>query len=111
MILYYLSDMGVKASFVGKNKLRIFPSKPIAKKRKFQARPWPGFSADLMGPFIFLAIQTEGTILCRDWMYEWRVFFVDDLINTGQIFFIADSHRVVVSGRTKLPADVISVKI
>lgn len=106
MVLNYLSDMGVRAEFVGGKELRVFPSKLIATKRKFQTRPWPGFPTDLMSPFIVLATQTKGTVLCHDWMYEWRIFFVDDLISMGANIFIADPHRVVVSGPTKLSADV-----
>jgi len=102
MILHYLSNMGVKTKFVGKDKLQVLPSKLVATKRKFQTRPWPGFPTDLMSPFIVLATQTQGTVLCHDWMYEWRVFFVDDLISMNANIFIADPHRVIVTGPTKL---------
>lgn len=105
MLLHYLSEMGVKFKFEGENKLRILPSKLEAKRRKFQTRPWPGFPTDLMSPFIVLATQTKGTVLCHDWMYEWRMFFVDDLINMGANIFIADPHRVIVSGKTGLHAE------
>lgn len=110
MILYYLKNMGVNFKEVGKDKLEIFPSKLLAKKRKFQTRPWPGFPTDLMSPFIVLATQTEGTVLCHDWMFEWRMFFVDDLISMGANIFIADPHRVIVSGPTPLMADVLYCK-
>ena len=110
MMLHYLSNMGMKYKFIGKNKLLILPSKLIAKKRKFQTRPWPGFPTDLMSPFIILATQTEGTVLCHDWMYEWRMFFVDDLISMGANIFIADPHRVIVSGPTKLNSEVLYCK-
>ena len=104
MMLNYLESMGLKFKLMGKDKLVLYPSKLIAKKRKFQTRPWPGFPTDLMSPFIVLATQTQGTILCHDWMYEWRMFFVDDLISMGANIFIADPHRVIVSGPTKLRA-------
>ncbi|MFI5241091.1 MAG: UDP-N-acetylglucosamine 1-carboxyvinyltransferase, partial [Microgenomates group bacterium] len=97
IILHYFSDMGIDFE-MEENSLIIKPSKLIAKRRKFQTRPWPGFPTDLMSPFIVLATQTEGTVLCHDWMYEWRVFFVDDLISMGANIFIADPHRVVVTG-------------
>ena len=104
MVLNYLSYMGVnfKAS---ENSLTVLPSKLIASRPKFQTRPWPGFPTDLMSPFIVLATQTEGTVLCHDWMYEWRMFFVDDLISMGAKIFIADPHRVIVSGPTPLLSD------
>lgn len=106
MILNYLSNMGVRHRYIGTDKLEISSSKLIANKRKFQTRPWPGFPTDLMSPFIVLATQTEGTVLCHDWMYEYRVFFVDDLITMGANIFIADPHRVIISGPTQLKADV-----
>ena len=104
MTLSYLENMGVEYK-VAADKLRVLPSKLIAAKRKFQTRPWPGFPTDLMSPFIVLATQTKGTVLCHDWMYEWRMFFVDDLISMGANIFIADPHRVIISGPTKLMAD------
>lgn len=104
MILSYLGNMGIKYE-TEKNSLIILPSKLKANRRKFQTRPWPGFPTDLMSPFIVLATQTEGTVLCHDWMYEWRMFFVDDLIGMGANIFIADPHRVIISGPTKLVAD------
>lgn len=104
MILYYLSNLGVKTK-IGENTLEILPSKLIAFKRKFQTRPWPGFPTDLMSPFIVLATQATGTILCHDWMYEWRIYFVDDLISMGANIFIADPHRVIVTGPTRLRGD------
>lgn len=109
MTLIYLKNMGVEFKENG-DKLIVLPSKLVAHKRKFQTRPWPGFPTDLMSPFIILATQTEGTVLCHDWMYEWRMFFVDDLISMGANIFIADPHRVVVSGPTKLLADVLYCK-
>lgn len=104
MIMSYLKDMGMEFK-EGKNSLIILPSKLEAVRRKFQTRPWPGFPTDLMSPFIVLATQTKGTVLCHDWMYEWRMFFVDDLISMGANIFIADPHRVIVSGPTPLMSD------
>jgi len=104
MILNYLGNMGVNYH-VEKNSLIVLPSELKATRKKFQTRPWPGFPTDLMSPFIVLATQTAGVTLCHDWMYEWRMFFVDDLIGMGANIFIADPHRVIISGPTKLMAD------
>ncbi len=101
MLMNYIGSMGVEAEIKGTS-LIVNPSKLVAIKRKFQTRPWPGFPTDLMSPFIVLATQTEGTVLCHDWMYEWRIFFVDDLISMGANIFIADPHRVVVTGKSQL---------
>lgn len=104
MMFNYLSYMGVKLE-MDKGDLLVLPSELVASRRKFQTRPWPGFPTDLMSPFIVLATQTKGTVLCHDWMYEWRMFFVDDLISMGANIFIADPHRVIVSGATPLLSD------
>jgi len=93
--------MGVDITLKGTS-LIVNTSKLVASKRKFQTRPWPGFPTDLMSPFIVLATQTQGTVLCHDWMYEWRIFFVDDLISMGANIFIADPHRVIVTGKAPL---------
>jgi UDP-N-acetylglucosamine 1-carboxyvinyltransferase len=104
MMLNYLSYMGVNYKAT-ENSLTVLPSKLVALRSKFQTRPWPGFPTDLMSPFIVLATQTQGTVVCHDWMYEWRMFFVDDLISMGAKIFIADPHRVIISGPTPLMSD------
>lgn len=104
MILNYLNYMGVNFK-KEPNSLLVLPSKLVASRGKFQTRPWPGFPTDLMSPFIVLATQTAGTVICHDWMYEWRMFFVDDLISMGAKIFIADPHRVIISGPTRLMSD------
>lgn len=107
IILAYLSKMGVLWELEG-NTLHIKPSKLESFQKVFKTRPWPGFPTDLMSPFIVLATQTKGTVLCHDWMYEWRIFFVDHLIGMGADITIADPHRVIVSGPTKLHGELIA---
>lgn len=63
---------------------------------------WPGFPTDLMSVAIVLATQAKGAILCHDWMYESRMFFVDKLISMGAKITLADPHRVLVYGPSKL---------
>lgn len=109
MTNFYLKSMGVDVT-CEETTLVVRPSNLRAKKRMFQTRPWPGFPTDLMSPFIVLATQSKGTVLCHDWMYEWRIFFVDDLITMGANIFIADPHRVIVTGPTKLHAETLFSK-
>lgn len=68
---------------------------------------WPGFPTDLMSVVIVLATQADGVTLCHDWMYESRMFFVDKLISMGANITIADPHRVLVNGPTKLHGRVV----
>lgn len=63
---------------------------------------WPGFPTDMMSVAIVLATQARGVTLCHDWMYESRMFFVDKLIMMGAYITLADPHRVLVSGPSKL---------
>lgn len=63
---------------------------------------WPGFPTDMMSALIVLATQAQGISLLHDWMYESRMFFVDKLISMGAEIIIADPHRVIVHGPTKL---------
>lgn len=107
IILSYLGSMGINFDFAKGNVLVVKPSKLKAGKRSFQTRPWPGFPTDLMSQFIVLATQAEGTVLCHDWMYESRMFFVDQLIKMGANITLADPHRVIVVGPTKLHGQLI----
>lgn len=106
MALRFLSRMGV-AYELENNQLKILSSNLVAKRKTFKTRTWPGFSTDLMSPFIVLATQTKGSVLCHDWMYEWRIFFVDHLIKMGADITIADPHRVIVHGPTRLHGELI----
>jgi UDP-N-acetylglucosamine 1-carboxyvinyltransferase len=108
MILLYLSRFGVKYRWKMEEVLEILPSdlvvntEGIGTRQKFQTRPWPGFSPDLMSPLIVLATQASGTALLHDWMYETRFFFTDKLVAMGANITICDPHRVLVTGPTKL---------
>ncbi|MDP3733459.1 MAG: UDP-N-acetylglucosamine 1-carboxyvinyltransferase [Candidatus Daviesbacteria bacterium] len=68
---------------------------------------WPGFPSDLMSVAIVLATQSKGVTLCHDWMYESRMFFVDKLISMGAQITLADPHRSLVYGPSKLKGRVI----
>ena len=80
----------------------------LVKSREINSVPviktifWPGFPKDLMSAVIVLATQAGGATLCHDWMYESRMFFVDKLISMGANITIADPHRVLVYGPSRL---------
>lgn len=69
---------------------------------KLKVALWPGFPTDMMSVMIVLATQAQGVSLLHDWMYESRMFFADKLISMGAHITIADPHRVLVYGPTKL---------
>ena len=100
MILATLGSFGVKYT-ISDNVLTVHDSKLKAVERVV-VDVWPGFPTDLMAPTIVLATQAEGVTILHDWMYESRMFFVDKLLSMGARVEIADPHRVLVYGRTKL---------
>ncbi len=104
MICCYFDHLNIKYSFPGENIWEIKPSnlRFDGQIKEFQTRPWPGFPTDLMSPLIVAATQAEGQVVCHDWMFEWRIFFVDDLISMGAKIIIADPHRVFIVGPVKL---------
>ncbi|MCL4417888.1 MAG: UDP-N-acetylglucosamine 1-carboxyvinyltransferase [Actinobacteria bacterium] len=95
-----LKDFGIKMEN-DKNCIRVYPSK-LKLIPKLVTNIWPGFPTDLMSVAIVLATQSKGVILCHDWMYEGRMFFTDKLITMGAKITLADPHRVVIYGPSKL---------
>ena len=49
-----------------------------------------------------LATQAEGRTLVHDWMYELRLFALEQMSGMGADLFLADAHRIIVTGPTKL---------
>ncbi|MBI2011166.1 UDP-N-acetylglucosamine 1-carboxyvinyltransferase [Candidatus Daviesbacteria bacterium] len=99
-IVLPLQKMGV--NFQGKDKSIKVSSDKIESLPKLITNTWPGFPTDLMSAVIVLATSADGVSLLHDWMYESRMFFVDKLISMGAQITIADPHRVLVYGPTKL---------
>src|SRR3989344_34481 len=95
-----LVRMGLK--FEEKSGGIVMSAPRIVPHQKIHTNIWPGFPTDVMSLAIVLATQARGVTLCHDWMYENRMFFVDKLIGMGAHITIADPHRVLVYGPTKL---------
>lgn len=66
---------------------------------------WPAFTPDLISIALITATQAKGSVLIHQWMFESRLFFVDNLIDMGAKIILCDPHRAVVIGsdrQTKL---------
>jgi len=63
---------------------------------------WPGFPSDLVSLVTVLATQSRGATLVHDWMYELRLFALDQLSGMGADLFLCDPHRLIVNGPTRL---------
>jgi UDP-N-acetylglucosamine 1-carboxyvinyltransferase len=79
------------------------PSKPQA-IRRIATGLWPSFPSDLVSLVTVLATQAEGRTLVHDWMYELRLFALEQLSGMGADLFLADAHRIIVTGPTRLRA-------
>ncbi len=63
---------------------------------------YPGFPTDLQAPLTVLMTQATGSSLIFETIYEGRLFYIDKLNSMGANIFMADPHRVMVNGPTKL---------
>jgi UDP-N-acetylglucosamine 1-carboxyvinyltransferase len=79
----------------------IKPSTPKA-SRRITTGLWPAFPSDLVSLVTVLATQAEGRTLVHDWMYELRLFALEQLSGMGADLFLADAHRIIVTGPTRL---------
>jgi UDP-N-acetylglucosamine 1-carboxyvinyltransferase len=104
MILKEFGKLGVKFSIDGDNitvlgntklKIRNYLDGTM---NKLECLPWPAFPADLLQFAIVVATQAEGKILIHDKLYEGRLFYTEELRKMGADIFMADPHRIVVSG-------------
>lgn len=94
----YLSDNG----YTKLVDLTIKPSKLRALLDKIHAQPYPGINTDNLPYFVPIATQAEGSTLIHDWMWENRAIFFTELNHLGASVRLADPHRVIVEGPTKL---------
>jgi UDP-N-acetylglucosamine 1-carboxyvinyltransferase len=63
---------------------------------------WPGFPSDIVSLLTVLATQAAGRTLVHDWMYELRLFALEQLSAMRADLFLCDPHRIIVTGPTKL---------
>ena len=82
----------------------VFVVKPSTPKavRRITTGLWPGFPSDLVSLVTVLATQASGRTLVHDWMYELRLFALEQMSGMGADLFLADAHRIIVAGPTKL---------
>lgn len=99
--LWWLFDqIGVKY-ILGKDNVRILPSKKLL-ACDVKTHEYPGFVTDLQSPYTVLMTQAQGSSLIHETIYDRRLLFTDILTQMGANIIMADPHRVVVNGPTKL---------
>ena len=80
---------------------RVEQSKPRAAGR-ITTGLWPGFPSDLVSLVTVLATQAEGRTLVHDWLYELRLFALEQLSGMSADLFLCDPHRIIVTGPRRL---------
>ena len=88
--------MAVRCDLEG-DVLRVRESSPVAIGR-ITTGLWPGFPSDMVSLITVLAIQAAGRTLIHDWMYELRLFALEQLSGMKADLFLCDSHRIIVTG-------------
>ncbi len=99
-ILAKMEELGVNFELQGDN-LLVKPTQEF-KAVTIKTDTWPGFPSDLQAPFTVLTTQAKGTSLIHDWLYEGRLYYVEELVKMGANIIICDPHRALVSGPTPL---------
>ena len=70
--------------------------------RRLTTGLWPGFPSDIVSLVTVLATQATGGTLVHDWLYELRLFALEQLSAMRADLFLCDPHRIIVTGPTKL---------
>jgi UDP-N-acetylglucosamine 1-carboxyvinyltransferase len=83
------------------SRFRIEPCTPVGGSRIVTGL-WPGFPSDLISLVTVLATQATGRTLLHDWMYELRLFALEQLSGMGADLFLCDAHRIIVTGPRRL---------
>ena len=69
---------------------------------KIQTFIYPGIHTDLQSPLGVLATQATGSTLLHDPLYSGRLKYLEELNKMGAEIYIADPHRAIINGPTRL---------
>ena len=95
-----LKKMGLDCSYAD-DRFVVRPS-TLTAVRRITTGVWPGFPSDLVSLVTVLATQAEGRTLVHDWLYELRLFALEQMSAMRADLFLCDPHRIIVSGPAKL---------
>ena len=100
IVMSVLKRMNIECSTSGEL-FRVEQSRLLAAGR-LTTGLWPGFPSDLVSLVTVLATQAEGQTLIHDWLYELRLFALEQLSGMSGDLFLCDPHRIIVTGPRKL---------
>jgi len=95
-----LRQMDLQCTYVGE-RFTVEPS-TLTAARRITTGLWPGFPSDMVSLVTVLATQADGRTLVHDWLYELRLFALEQLSAMRADLFLCDPHRIIVSGPKKL---------
>jgi UDP-N-acetylglucosamine 1-carboxyvinyltransferase len=99
-ILAVLSRFGVR-TVLEEGRFRVQES-TLAGASRVTTGVWPGFPSDMVSLVTVLATQAQGSTLIHDWLYELRLFALEQMSGMGADLFLCDPHRIVVTGPRRL---------
>ena len=99
-IAFVLKRMSVECTFED-GFLGIQKSNPVS-CGKITTGLWPSFPSDFVSLITVLATQARGRTLVHDWMYELRLFALEQLSGMRADLFLCDPHRIIVTGPSQL---------
>jgi len=105
LFLKKLKEFGVPLRVVSeRNGLADIKVKPWRKIKidRIQTFIYPGIHTDLQSPLGVLATQAKGSTLLHDPLYPGRLKYLEELNKMGAEIYIADPHRAIINGPTKL---------
>jgi UDP-N-acetylglucosamine 1-carboxyvinyltransferase len=95
-----LRRMGLKCDYTGDR--LIVESSALSAAGRITTGLWPGFPSDMVSLVTVLATQANGRTLVHDWLYELRLFALEQLSAMRADLFLCDPHRIIVTGPTQL---------
>ena len=95
-----LHKMGLRCAYDGER--FTVEGSALRATRRITTGLWPGFPSDMVSLVTVLATQADGRTLVHDWLYELRLFALEQLSAMRADLFLCDPHRIIVSGPAKL---------
>lgn len=93
----------MKISFyLGKNFVRVKPTRFFTGCKRLQTNVFPGFPTDLQPPFVVLLTQAQGKSHIHETLFEGRFAYFPDLITLGARIERLNPHEALVIGPAKL---------
>ncbi len=99
-IVHVLRQMGVACTLEAER--LVVEAGRLQAVRRITTGVWPGFPSDMVSLVTVLATQADGRTLVHDWMYELRLFALEQLSGMRADLFLCDPHRIIVTGPTRL---------